>query len=61
MRTALRNKGPDVRCAIMLDTKGPEIRTGKLKNKTAKLHAGQDITVTTDLTVQVIILKKRND
>lgn len=52
LRTAVKNKGPDLRCAIMLDTKGPEIRTGKLKNKTAKLHAGQDISVTTDLTVQ---------
>jgi len=52
LRTALKNKGPDIRCAIMLDTKGPEIRTGKLKNKTAKLNAGQPITVTTDLALQ---------
>ena len=35
----------------MLDTKGPEIRTGKLKNKTIKLTAGQEIDVTTDLSV----------
>lgn len=32
--------------AIMLDTKGPEIRTGKLKNGKAKLEAGQDFTLT---------------
>jgi len=35
----------------MLDTKGPEIRTGKLKNKTIKLSVGQEINVTTDLSV----------
>jgi len=52
LRTALRRKGPDVRCAIMLDTKGPEIRTGKLKNKNIKLVAGAEIEITTDLTVQ---------
>jgi len=34
--------------AIMLDTKGPEIRTGKLKNKTAKLEAGNKFIFTTD-------------
>jgi len=51
LRQAMKNKGPDTRCAIMLDTKGPEIRTGKLKNKTVKLTAGQEIKVTTDLTV----------
>jgi len=51
LRTALRNKGDDVRCAIMLDTKGPEIRTGKLKDKTIKLTAGQEINVTSDLSV----------
>jgi len=50
LRTALKNK-PDVRCALMLDTKGPEIRTGKLKNKTIKLSVGQEINVTTDLSV----------
>jgi pyruvate kinase len=37
------------RCAIMLDTKGPEIRTGKLKNKILELQKGQEINVTTDL------------
>jgi len=51
LRTALRNKGHEVRCAIMLDTKGPEIRTGKLKDKTLKLNAGDKINVTSDLSV----------
>jgi pyruvate kinase len=36
-------------CAVMLDTKGPEIRTGKLKNgKPIQLVSGQQITITTD-------------
>ncbi|MDD3365023.1 MAG: pyruvate kinase [Syntrophomonas sp.] len=33
--------------AIMLDTKGPEIRTGKLQNKKVKLQAGQTFVLTT--------------
>jgi pyruvate kinase len=33
----------------MLDTKGPEIRTGKLVNKTVELVAGNKVTVITDL------------
>ncbi len=33
--------------AIMLDTKGPEIRTGKLHNKKVKLQAGQTFILTT--------------
>jgi pyruvate kinase len=37
-------------CSIMLDTKGPEIRTGKLKDhKPVPLKVGQQIDVTTDL------------
>jgi len=48
LRQALRNRGPNARCAIMLDTKGPEIRTGKLKDKNVRLHAGQEIEVGTD-------------
>lgn len=51
LRQALRNKGPDARCALMLDTKGPEIRTGKLKNKTIKLTAGQEVTISSDLSL----------
>jgi pyruvate kinase len=39
-------------CSIMLDTKGPEIRTGKLKDhKPIQLKVGQKIDVTTDLSV----------
>jgi len=37
--------------AIMLDTKGPEIRTGKLKDKTVKLEAGKKFIFTTDQNV----------
>ncbi|RKD33412.1 pyruvate kinase [Thermohalobacter berrensis] len=33
--------------AIMLDTKGPEIRTGKFKNGEAELKEGQEFTLTT--------------
>jgi len=50
LRTALKNK-PEARCAIMLDTKGPEIRTGKLKDKTLQLAAGSEIIVTTDISL----------
>ncbi|CAL9038240.1 unnamed protein product [Musa banksii] len=36
-------------CAVMLDTKGPEIRTGFLKDgKPIKLTEGQEITINTD-------------
>jgi pyruvate kinase len=39
-------------CAIMLDTKGPEIRTGKLKDgKEVVLHTGQKFRVTSDMSV----------
>jgi len=51
LRQALKNKGDGTYCAIMLDTKGPEIRTGKLKDKTIQLQAGNEIIVTTDLSV----------
>jgi pyruvate kinase len=34
--------------AIMLDTKGPEIRTGKLRDKTAQLEVNQKFIFTTD-------------
>jgi pyruvate kinase len=37
----------DTALAIMLDTKGPEIRTGKLQNKKVKLQAGQTFVLTT--------------
>ena len=36
-------------CAVMLDTKGPEIRTGFLKDhKQVQLKTGQDLILTTD-------------
>eukprot|EP00761_Pharyngomonas_kirbyi_P013001 gb/GECH01013028.1/.p1 GENE.gb/GECH01013028.1/~~gb/GECH01013028.1/.p1 ORF type:complete len:497 (+),score=99.30 gb/GECH01013028.1/:1-1491(+) len=39
-------------CGVLLDTKGPEIRTGKLKNgKEVQLKKGQELTLTQDTTV----------
>lgn len=48
LRTAMENTR--IMCAVMLDTKGPEIRTGFLKDECNPLRvtAGQQITVTTD-------------
>ena len=47
LRIAMENTGK--MCAVMLDTKGPEIRTGFLKNgEPVKLEAGKDVTLTTD-------------
>lgn len=48
LRIAMRNTR--IMCAVMLDTKGPEIRTGFLKNpdQPVKLTAGKEITITTD-------------
>lgn len=45
IRRAAHDLGRPV--AIMLDTKGPEIRTGKLKNGKVKLVAGHNFTLTT--------------
>lgn len=43
----------DLQCAIMLDTKGPEIRTGFLKDhKTIDLVKGQTLEITTDYTFE---------
>ncbi|KAI3697350.1 hypothetical protein L6452_30309 [Arctium lappa] len=51
LRTAMDNTG--IVCAVMLDTKGPEIRTGFLKDgKPVKLQQGQEITISTDYTIQ---------
>lgn len=42
-------KNTRIMCAVMLDTKGPEIRTGFLKDaKPVQLTAGQEVTITTD-------------
>ncbi|MEQ8200654.1 MAG: pyruvate kinase [Syntrophomonadaceae bacterium] len=37
----------EIPLAIMLDTKGPEIRTGRLQNKKVNLQAGQQFVLTT--------------
>ncbi|CAA7041089.1 unnamed protein product [Microthlaspi erraticum] len=51
LRTAMANTG--ILCAVMLDTKGPEIRTGFLKEgKPVQLIQGQEITITTDYTLE---------
>ncbi|KAF2576973.1 hypothetical protein F2Q68_00000249 [Brassica cretica] len=47
LRTAMQNTG--ILAAVMLDTKGPEIRTGFLKDgNPIQLKEGQEITITTD-------------
>ncbi|XP_010549615.1 PREDICTED: pyruvate kinase, cytosolic isozyme [Tarenaya hassleriana] len=51
LRTAMENTG--IICAVMLDTKGPEIRTGLLKEgKPVQLNQGEDITISTDYTIE---------
>ncbi|KAL6187279.1 hypothetical protein ACLB2K_038679 [Fragaria x ananassa] len=51
LRTAMHNT--QILCALMLDTKGPEIRTGFLKDgKPIQLKEGQEITITTDYSIQ---------
>ncbi|XP_078176567.1 pyruvate kinase, cytosolic isozyme [Carex rostrata] len=51
LKIAMQNTG--ILCAVMLDTKGPEIRTGFLKDsKPIKLTKGQEITVTTDYSIK---------
>nr|CAD1821066.1 unnamed protein product [Ananas comosus var. bracteatus] len=51
LRIAMHNTG--ILCAVMLDTKGPEIRTGFLKDgKPIKLKEGQEITITTDYNIK---------
>ncbi|KAA8519058.1 hypothetical protein F0562_016168 [Nyssa sinensis] len=51
LRTAMHNTG--LLCAVMLDTKGPEIRTGLLKDgKPIHLRQGQEITISTDYSIK---------
>ncbi|KAK8477866.1 hypothetical protein V6N13_131460 [Hibiscus sabdariffa] len=51
LRTAMLNTG--ILCAVMLDTKGPEIRTGFLKDgKPIQLTQGKEITITTDYSMK---------
>ena len=52
LREALKQR-PDKTCAIMLDTKGPEIRTGLLvDHQPIELTAGQQLQIVTDYTVE---------
>ncbi|CAN6817955.1 unnamed protein product [Brassica oleracea] len=51
LRIAMKNTG--ILCAVMLDTKGPEIRTGFLKEgKPVQLTQGQELTISTDYTLE---------
>ncbi|KAG1338230.1 pyruvate kinase, cytosolic isozyme-like [Cocos nucifera] len=51
LRVAMENTG--ILCAVMLDTKGPEIRTGFLKDgKPIHLQKGQEITITADYSIK---------
>jgi len=51
LRAALKQR-PDKSCAVMLDTKGPEIRTGLLKDgKPIELQKDQDLKISTDYTL----------
>ncbi|TYI14017.1 hypothetical protein ES332_A08G098200v1 [Gossypium tomentosum] len=50
LRSAMVNTG--VLCAVMLDTKGPKIRTGFLKEGKVQLKQGQEITITTDYDIK---------
>ena len=52
LREALKQR-PNKTCAIMLDTKGPEIRTGMLRDsKPVELVAGQELTIVTDASIE---------
>eukprot|EP00744_Colponema_vietnamica_P001568 GILI01002586.1.p1 GENE.GILI01002586.1~~GILI01002586.1.p1 ORF type:complete len:529 (+),score=205.88 GILI01002586.1:236-1588(+) len=52
LRAALKER-PGRVCAIMLDTKGPEIRTGLLKNhEPVQLTVNQEIFISTDYTAE---------
>ncbi|KAK7362463.1 hypothetical protein VNO77_04577 [Canavalia gladiata] len=51
LRAAMESTG--ILCAVMLDTKGPEIRTGFLKDgKPIQLKQGQEITISTDYNIK---------
>lgn len=52
LREALKQR-PDKTCAIMLDTKGPEIRTGLLvDHQPIELVAGQQLQIVTDYAIE---------
>lgn len=51
LRQAMESTG--ILCAVMLDTKGPEIRTGFLKDaKPIQLKQGHEITISTDYSIK---------
>jgi len=51
LHVAMKNTG--IQCAVMLDTKGPEIRTGFLKDgKPIQLEKGREITISTDYSIK---------
>lgn len=51
LKAAMQNT--QILCAVMLDTKGPEIRTGFLKDaKPVQLKEGQEITISTDYSLK---------
>ncbi|KAK3002273.1 hypothetical protein RJ639_022185, partial [Escallonia herrerae] len=51
LRAAMERTG--ILCAVMLDTKGPEIRTGFLKDgKPVQLKKGHEITISTDYSIK---------
>ena len=45
--SALGTANPNMR-AVLLDTQGPEVRTGILKGDKVKLESGQEVTITAD-------------
>ena len=52
LRAALKNR-PDATCAVLLDTKGPEIRTGMLRDeKPIHLQADQQLKIVTDYAIE---------
>ncbi len=52
LKEAIKQR-PGRNCAIMLDTKGPEIRTGMLKDgKPVELVAGQKLDIVTDWSIE---------
>jgi pyruvate kinase len=52
LKEAMKQR-PGKTCAIMLDTKGPEIRTGMLRdNKPVDLVNGQELQIVTDYSIE---------
>ena len=52
LKEALKQR-PELSCAVMLDTKGPEIRTGMLRdNKPIELVSGQQLKICVDYNIE---------